>query len=195
MTEDLQYRVSDKDVSRSCIFVFPDRPVDTLPPDLQPPHVPPPTPIDPYDPWVDWPNIPPNEHPVPGIDPFPPPVLNPSPPDYPEWPPIRPSIPWNDPFVIILKVFAIWTTPTHWFGPYDGDAVTMSLFHGGTDRIRGITVPALPTLTPFYGYMVTSLMQWPPKGTHWEPYANNNDLVGNGSFEDIQKMQHLVDIP
>lgn len=63
-----------KDTSRSCVFDFPDRPVDSLPPDHP---VGPPPDLYPYDPVDDWP---PPVLPVPGSDPHPTPgpVANPS---------------------------------------------------------------------------------------------------------------------
>lgn len=65
MITDLQD--TGKDTSKSCVFDFPDRPVDTLPPNV-PPFPPPPT--YPYDPVDDWPEIP-HDPPVPGDDPIP----------------------------------------------------------------------------------------------------------------------------
>lgn len=66
MTEDLQLLKEDKDVSRSCVFDFPDRPVDSLPPNLPAPGGPPDYP---WNPTFDWPFIFPK--PVPGSDPYP----------------------------------------------------------------------------------------------------------------------------
>lgn len=61
MTEDLQHLTSDKDTSRSCVFTWPDRPIDSLPPN-------PPTPT-PYNPLDDWPFfIPPIPNPIPTDD-------------------------------------------------------------------------------------------------------------------------------
>lgn len=64
-TEDLQFLKEDKDVSKSCVFDFPDRPIDSLPPDYPPPG----NPVDyPYNPIDDWPFRPD----IPPILPFPP---------------------------------------------------------------------------------------------------------------------------
>lgn len=60
-TEDLQFIVENKDTSKSCVFDFPDRPIDSLPPNY-PPGTPPPG--FPYEPTLDWPFIPPEERPV-----------------------------------------------------------------------------------------------------------------------------------
>jgi hypothetical protein len=68
MTEDLQLLAADKDTSTSCVFEFPDRPVDSLPPEY-PPGTPPEQ--YPYNPVDDWPYIPPSERPTPGSDPHP----------------------------------------------------------------------------------------------------------------------------
>lgn len=58
MTDDLQLLAEDKDTSRSCVFAWPDRPIDSLPPDI-----PVGTPPDkyPYNPIDDWPF----NHPIP----------------------------------------------------------------------------------------------------------------------------------
>lgn len=69
MTEDLQHLKEDKDSTRSCVFDYPDRPVDSLPPDLPPPGTGPPD--LPYDPTFDWPFIPVGDRPIPGSDPHP----------------------------------------------------------------------------------------------------------------------------
>lgn len=57
-----------KDMSKSCVFDFPDRPIDSFPPNF-PPGIPPV--LYPYDPKDDWPPIPPEIIPTPGIDPHP----------------------------------------------------------------------------------------------------------------------------
>lgn len=73
-TEDLQVLATDKDVSKSCIFGFPDRPEDSFPPNFPP--IDPPT-CYPYCPPDDWPPVifppppilPPNVIPHPGFIP------------------------------------------------------------------------------------------------------------------------------
>lgn len=65
-TEDLQDLAADKDVSKSCIFDFPDRPPDTLPP--QYPPISPPT-CYPWCSFDDWPPPPPPPWPNPIIPP------------------------------------------------------------------------------------------------------------------------------
>lgn len=70
MITDLQN--TGKDTSRSCIFDFPDRPVDSLPPNL-PPALPPDFPYDPLDDWPNLPILPPvpidDPSPIPGSTP------------------------------------------------------------------------------------------------------------------------------
>lgn len=68
LTEDLQFLASDKDTGKSCVFDYPDRPNDSLPPEFPP--VDPPNEY-PYDPVDDWPFIPLNIRPIPGSDPHP----------------------------------------------------------------------------------------------------------------------------
>lgn len=64
--------LAEKDTTKSCIFAFPDRPVESLPPNY-PPGIPPD--LYPYNPVDDWPVIPvtpvPGTDPIPGIDPHP----------------------------------------------------------------------------------------------------------------------------
>lgn len=62
-TEDIQILESDKDVSKSCIFDFPDRPPDTLPPQYPPVDPPPCYPSCPPDDWP--PPVPPTPPPLP----------------------------------------------------------------------------------------------------------------------------------
>lgn len=61
-TEDLQFTKDDKDTSKSCVFDFPDAPVDPTHPQTDFPD----------DPIDDWPFIDPGVRPTPGSDPDPP---------------------------------------------------------------------------------------------------------------------------
>jgi hypothetical protein len=81
MLTDLQD--TGKDTSRSCVFDFPDRPVDSFPPDYPTAPLPPGYPYDPID---DWPPSDPNI-PIPGSDPHPHPSV---------FPPVNPPLTFND---------------------------------------------------------------------------------------------------
>lgn len=79
-TEDLQLLQSNKDTLESCVFDYPDRPVESLPPEyppVDPPH------NFPNEPELDWPFIPPEDRPDPDFEP-------PEEPDI--FPPINPPI-------------------------------------------------------------------------------------------------------